>query len=79
MPGDIGLGGIASTKLHADYTDTTTFGYDVNITVVAAISPYLEQDEMDRDPASGLLCRYFRTSISEAIEDKQSIYRLRWT
>lgn len=76
--GSIGLAGIASNKLASVYDNTTVFGYDVNITVVAAISPYLEQDEMERDSASGLLARYFRTSITEAIEDDQSIYKMKW-
>ena len=76
--GSIGLAGIASNKLEAVYEDTSVFGYDVNITVVAAISPYLEQDEMERDSASGMLARYFRTSITEAIEDDQSVYKMKW-
>ena len=76
--GSIGLAGIASNNLNDAYDDTSVFGYDVGITVVAAISPYLEQDEMDRDSASGMLVRYFRTSITEAIEDDKSVYKMKW-
>lgn len=76
--GSIGLAGIASNSLDTVYDDMSVFGYDVTITVVAAISPYLEQDEMERDSASGLLVRYFRTSITEAIEDDQSVYKMKW-
>ena len=78
MQDGVGLGGVTSASLNSAFEDKVVYGYDVNLTVVAAISPYLEQDELDRDPASGMLCRYFRTSIVEAIEDAQSIKKFEW-
>lgn len=79
MFSDIGLGGLNSSALDAIYTDTTFFSFDVMSTLLLITAPWLEQDQQERDIASGSVLTAMRIALTEEVEDPNSIRKMSWS